>query len=191
MTGFSPAGQHQQVSMPIGTSQCFTFLLARYPTKGSDQAEICNTGLVIHHCIGYRAVMIPRAIEKELLTLTTEYPVVTLLGPRQAGKTTLARAALPDHVYSNLEIPEVRDLALADPKAYLAGLPSRAIIDEIQRAPVLLSPTCTSSATATGTKSTWSHRPVGRCSRRRSSPPPPSPPVCSRASGASDALRHN
>lgn len=83
--------------------------------------------------------MIARTITRELLELTTEYPVVTILGPRQAGKTTLARTALPSYTYSNLEIPETRELALTDPKAYLAQFPSSAILDEIQHAPQLLS----------------------------------------------------
>lgn len=83
--------------------------------------------------------MITRAIAEELLTLTRQYPVVTILGPRQAGKTTLAQAGLPDYAYSNLESPEVRELAREDPKAYLAQFPSDTIIDEIQRVPELLS----------------------------------------------------
>ncbi len=83
--------------------------------------------------------MISRAITEELLTLTREYPVVTILGPRQAGKTTLAQAGLSGYAYSNLEAPEVRELAQEDPKAYLAQFPSNTIIDEIQRVPELLS----------------------------------------------------
>ena len=57
------------------------------------------------------STVIIRAITEELLTLTREYPVVTILGPRQAGKTTLAQAGLPGYAYSNLESPEVRELA--------------------------------------------------------------------------------
>jgi len=83
--------------------------------------------------------MITRTIANELLTLITEYPVVTILGPRQAGKTTLAKGVLTNYDYSNLEIPETRELATNDPKAYLAQFPSRVIIDEIQRVPELLS----------------------------------------------------
>ena len=83
--------------------------------------------------------MIDRSITQELLKLTTEYPVVTILGPRQAGKTTLARAGLKGYRYSNLEAPDVRELAQNDPKAYLNQFPSRTIIDEIQRVPQLLS----------------------------------------------------
>lgn len=83
--------------------------------------------------------MITRAIENEFRQLLKEYPVVTILGPRQAGKTTLAQMVLPDYDYSNLEIPEVRHLAQSDPKAYLSQFKGSVIIDEIQRVPDLLS----------------------------------------------------
>lgn len=82
---------------------------------------------------------IERAILPELRQLLKEYPVVTLLGSRQAGKTTLARQFLREFGYANLEDPETREIAIADPRTFLAGLPERAIIDEIQRAPDLLS----------------------------------------------------
>lgn len=83
--------------------------------------------------------MIARSITHELVTLTGEYPVVTILGPRQAGKTTLAQVGLPDYAYSNLEVPDIRELAENDPRAYLAQFPGKVIIDEIQRVPTLLS----------------------------------------------------
>lgn len=83
--------------------------------------------------------MIKRHIESEFLQLLGEYPVVTLLGPRQAGKTTLARQVLPDYAYVNLEQPEVREFAQDDPKAFLAQFTGKVIFDEIQRVPELLS----------------------------------------------------
>ena len=83
--------------------------------------------------------MIKRHITAELLSLLTEYPVVTILGPRQAGKTTLAKAVLPGYEYHNLEHPETRQLAMDDPKAFLARCGKNVIIDEIQRVPELLS----------------------------------------------------
>ncbi|MEJ2419714.1 MAG: AAA family ATPase, partial [Exilibacterium sp.] len=71
--------------------------------------------------------MIKRHIADELTHLLGEYPVVTLLGPRQAGKTTLARElinsrpkTLEPYDYSNLETPEIRQFAIDDPKAFLA-----------------------------------------------------------------------
>lgn len=83
--------------------------------------------------------MIKRQIVKELKILLKEYPVVTILGPRQAGKTTLAREFLKGYQYSNLENPEERQFAIDDPKAYLKQFKSKVIIDEIQRVPELLS----------------------------------------------------
>lgn len=83
--------------------------------------------------------MIKRHIEPEFLQLLGEYPIVTILGPRQAGKTTLARQLLPDYAYVNLEHPETRDFARDDPKAFLAQYPGKVIFDEIQRLPELLS----------------------------------------------------
>lgn len=83
--------------------------------------------------------MIKRHLTLELLQLTKEYPVITILGPRQAGKTTLAKKALTDYDYCNLESPENRSHATEDPKAFLAQFKRPVILDEIQRAPELLS----------------------------------------------------
>jgi uncharacterized protein len=83
--------------------------------------------------------MIKRHAETEFRRLLGEYPVVTLLGPRQAGKTTLAKQVLPDYAYVNLEQPEVRQFAQQDPKAFLAQFSGNVILDEVQRLPELLS----------------------------------------------------
>jgi len=83
--------------------------------------------------------MIRRHIESEFFQLLGEYPIVTLLGPRQAGKTTFARQALPGYAYVNLEQPEIREFAQEDPKAFLAQFSGKVIFDEIQRVPDLLS----------------------------------------------------
>ena len=83
--------------------------------------------------------MIPRQLKSELLQQLSEYPIVTVIGPRQAGKTTLVRATLPDYDYVSLETPETRHLALDDPKALLRQHPGKVVFDEIQRAPELLS----------------------------------------------------
>jgi predicted AAA+ superfamily ATPase len=74
-----------------------------------------------------------------LLQRATLYPVVTVLGPRQSGKTTLCRMAFPDKPYVNLEQPDVREFAQQDPKAFLAQFPDGAVLDEIQNVPALLS----------------------------------------------------
>lgn len=85
-------------------------------------------------------MFIQRDIEGEFRQLLTEYPVVTLLGPRQAGKTTLARRLEHEgYDYCNLETPENRTLASEDPKAFLQRFSGRLILDEIQRVPELLS----------------------------------------------------
>jgi predicted AAA+ superfamily ATPase len=83
--------------------------------------------------------MIRRDIEQELRNLATQYPVITITGPRQAGKTTLAQMVFPDYHYCNLEIPELRTLAKEDPRALFAGFPPPVIIDEVQRVPEILS----------------------------------------------------
>lgn len=83
--------------------------------------------------------MIPRRIQSELQAQLSEYPIVTVLGPRQAGKTTLVRAVLPSYTYVSLESPDTRQLATDDPRAFLKQYPAPAIFDEIQRAPHLLS----------------------------------------------------
>ena len=69
----------------------------------------------------------------ELLDAAREYPVVTVFGPRQSGKTTLVRAAFPDKPYRSLEEPDVRLAAQQDPRGFLAGYPEGAVLDEIQR----------------------------------------------------------
>lgn len=83
---------------------------------------------------------IPRALAPVLLQRATMYPVVTLTGPRQAGKTTLARQAFAGHRYLSLEQPDQREHAQRDPKGFLASLPRNGVIlDEVQRVPALLS----------------------------------------------------
>ena len=83
--------------------------------------------------------MFKRSIEPELLELAKGYPVVTVLGPRQSGKTTLVRQVFKEKKYANLEEIDVRNLAISDPRAFLAQFETGAILDEIQRAPELLS----------------------------------------------------
>lgn len=80
-----------------------------------------------------------RELESELKHLAKGYPVVTVIGPRQSGKTTLVQHAFPEKQYANLEFPDIRTMALKDPRAFLEQFPSGAILDEIQRAPELLS----------------------------------------------------
>ena len=84
-------------------------------------------------------MFIRRDIEAELQQLLGEYPVVTILGPRQAGKTTLAKESLKAYSYANLEDPETREIAQEDPKAFLSRYGDKVVVDEVQRVPELLS----------------------------------------------------
>lgn len=86
-----------------------------------------------------RSTFVPRTIEKVALRLFDQYPIITITGPRQSGKTTLARAAFPHLPYRNLEDFETRDLANADPMSFFAALPGGGVIDEVQNAPELFS----------------------------------------------------
>lgn len=81
--------------------------------------------------------MISRTIRPLLEKLFKQYPVVTLTGPRQSGKTTLCRTAFLDLPYVNLEAPDQRAFATEDPRGFLARFDSGVILDEIQHAPDL------------------------------------------------------
>lgn len=83
--------------------------------------------------------MIERDITAELQRSAAEYPAVTILGPRQSGKTTLARRCFPAKPWVSLEDPDVRMAAEADPRGFLAQYSNGAILDEVQRLPELLS----------------------------------------------------
>jgi len=83
--------------------------------------------------------MIPRAISPFLHRLASEFRVLVITGPRQSGKTTLAREEFSGHAYVNLEEHDVRLLAEESPRDFLRENPAPLIIDEVQRAPKLLS----------------------------------------------------
>jgi hypothetical protein len=83
--------------------------------------------------------MISRTIEPVLLDLAQKYPIVTITGPRQSGKTTLCRKLFPHLKYANLEAPDTRRFATEDPRGFLAVHSGSVILDEIQRTPDLLS----------------------------------------------------
>lgn len=84
-------------------------------------------------------MLIPRHAASALRRLSKGFPVVTVTGPRQSGKTTLVRTLLADRPYVSLETPAERDFALADPRGFLLRYPDGAVIDEVQHAPILLS----------------------------------------------------
>jgi predicted AAA+ superfamily ATPase len=83
--------------------------------------------------------MIPRAAAHTLERLAKGFPVVALTGPRQSGKTTLAKSVFKDKTYVSLENPDEREFALQDPKRFLQRFPNGAVLDEVQRCPELLS----------------------------------------------------
>ena len=83
--------------------------------------------------------MFRRLLKPYIQELALKYPVVTLLGPRQSGKTTLVREAFPQKTYVNMEDAENRALATLDPKGFMQAYPQGAILDEVQRTPHLLS----------------------------------------------------
>lgn len=83
--------------------------------------------------------MYQRQIETELQALQQGYPVVTVIGPRQSGKTTLVQHAFPNKPYLSLEDLDNRNLVHSDPRGFLEQFDNGAIIDEIQRVPELLS----------------------------------------------------
>ncbi|MDE2159193.1 MAG: ATP-binding protein [Burkholderiales bacterium] len=83
--------------------------------------------------------MIPRHATRTLQQLARGFPVLAVTGPRQSGKTTLVRAAVPELPHVHLEDPDTRELALADPRRFLDRHAGGAILDEAQRAPALLS----------------------------------------------------
>jgi predicted AAA+ superfamily ATPase len=83
--------------------------------------------------------MIPRHASETLLRLARGFPIVAITGPRQSGKTTLAKWVFKDKPYVSLENPDEREFAQTDPKRFLARFANGAILDEVQRCPELLS----------------------------------------------------
>ena len=83
--------------------------------------------------------MIERDLAPKLGEMARRFPVVTVTGPRQSGKSTLCRMVFEDHAYANLEAPDVRSFATSDPRGFLAQFEAGTIVDEIQRVPELTS----------------------------------------------------
>ena len=83
--------------------------------------------------------MIKRTLSKHLVYLSTKFPIVTLTGPRQSGKTTLIKSIFSSKNYVSLEDPDVREFATIDPRGFLNHYKEGAVIDEIQHVPALFS----------------------------------------------------
>ncbi|MDE6237988.1 MAG: ATP-binding protein [Muribaculaceae bacterium] len=83
--------------------------------------------------------MIKREIASKIKQLATKFPVLTLTGPRQSGKSTLLRHEFPEYTYVSLEDFDMREFATNDPRGFLKQFPHHAIFDEIQKVPSLFS----------------------------------------------------
>lgn len=83
--------------------------------------------------------MIKRTSHDTIMRLAKGFPVIAITGPRQSGKTTLARSAFPDKPYLTLEDPDTRLLAESDPRGLLSAYPDGLILDEAQRSPQIFS----------------------------------------------------
>ena len=83
--------------------------------------------------------MFQRDLESELIHQMAQYPVVSLMGPRQSGKTTLVKSVYPKRDYYNLEEPDTLARIVGDPRGFFNQHPEGMILDEIQRAPELIS----------------------------------------------------
>jgi uncharacterized protein len=84
-------------------------------------------------------IIVKRKIVPEITDMATKYPVITITGPRQSGKTTLAKSVFPDKPYFNLENPDTRQMIENDARQFFSNNPGGAVIDEFQRYPDILS----------------------------------------------------
>jgi predicted AAA+ superfamily ATPase len=83
--------------------------------------------------------MIQREAQYKLVQLGDTFKAIAVIGPRQSGKTTLVKVTFPEKPYLSLENPDTRNFALEDPRGFLQNLPNGAILDEVQRTPLLFS----------------------------------------------------
>ena len=83
--------------------------------------------------------MIERTLTPKMIALAQKFQVITLTGPRQSGKTTLVKAAFPYLPYVSLEDPDIRQVALTDPRGFLSNYGEGVILDEVQNTPELFS----------------------------------------------------
>ena len=83
--------------------------------------------------------MYTRHLEKLIIRLIKQYRCITLVGPRQSGKTTLSKKLFPQYEYFSFESPDTQDQFEYDPRGFLEGISGSAIFDEVQKVPKLLS----------------------------------------------------
>ncbi len=109
--------------------------------RGVEKGNLTKSvNLIDNFChFGYIFSMIERRISLKVIEYSRQFPVVTITGPRQSGKTTLCKMLFQDKKYVNLEEIDERQFALEDPRGFLARFPDGAVIDEVQYAPNLFS----------------------------------------------------
>lgn len=83
--------------------------------------------------------MIIRTATDEVKILAKQFKAVAIVGPRQSGKTTLARSVFPTMLYVSMENPDIRRFSMEDPRGFLDQYKEGAIFDEAQRVPELFS----------------------------------------------------
>jgi len=83
--------------------------------------------------------MLYRQAEEEIRVLSSEFPIIAILGPRQSGKTTLSKILFPEYEYISLEDIDHREFAQNDPRGFLSRYSENIIFDEVQRVPDLMS----------------------------------------------------
>ena len=79
--------------------------------------------------------MIERTAQKALFRLASQFPVIGITGPRQSGKSTLAKLTFPQKKYVSFDEKSMREMAKSNPKDFLLAFPDGAIIDEAQKVP--------------------------------------------------------
>ena len=82
--------------------------------------------------------MITRTLQSKLEQLSTKYPFVMITGPRQSGKSTLAKMTFPQYKYVSFADIDIRNFAKTDPRGFIASYPDKTIIDEVQLEPSIL-----------------------------------------------------
>ncbi len=83
--------------------------------------------------------MIKRDLSGKILQLSEKFPIITVTGPRQSGKSTLLKNIFPEYRYVSLENPDMRSFATDDPNGFLKTYDNHTIIDEAERVPSLFS----------------------------------------------------
>ena len=83
--------------------------------------------------------MYTREIEKPLLSAIKQYRCLTIIGPRQSGKTTLCKKLFPEFAYFSFEDPETRERFEFDPKGFFRNIKNHTVFDEVQKIPEILS----------------------------------------------------